>query len=184
VPGFALGQWRHFAISFESINGNSGVIRLYLNGALAATDPSVTLNMSSDKFAVFGGHGSTSFAVTRWFNGRLDDCAIFNGLLSVAEISQLAARPAGYLGGASRTNTVAIDISLPEPPRLTITRISSVQFLLNVSGTSSGPDYHVETSTNLLDWTSVFATNAPAFAWSDPETNSRPRKFYRVRVEP
>lgn len=58
------------------------------------------------------------------------------------------------------------------------------QFSFRVSG-QSGPDYAVEASTNLTQWSAVFVTNSPAlpFLWSD--TNSgMPRRFYRVKLGP
>lgn len=58
------------------------------------------------------------------------------------------------------------------------------QFSFNVSG-QSGPDYAIETSTNLTDWSNVFITNSPAlpFVWTD--TNSAaPQRFYRIKLGP
>lgn len=49
-----------------------------------------------------------------------------------------------------------------------------------------GPDYLIEASSNLLGWTTVFATNSPPlpFNWFDPDTNIQPQRFYRVRLGP
>jgi hypothetical protein len=49
-----------------------------------------------------------------------------------------------------------------------------------------GPDYLVEASSNLLNWTTVFATNSPTtpFSWIDSETNQLPQRYYRVRLGP
>ena len=58
------------------------------------------------------------------------------------------------------------------------------QFSFSISG-QSGPDYAVETSTNLTQWSSVFITNSPAlpFVWTD--TNSAvPQRFYRIKLGP
>jgi hypothetical protein len=54
----------------------------------------------------------------------------------------------------------------------------------NISG-QSGPDYAVETSTNLMQWSTAFITNSPAlpFLWTD--TNSiEPQQFYRLKLGP
>jgi hypothetical protein len=53
-----------------------------------------------------------------------------------------------------------------------------------VSG-QSGPDYAIETSTNLTQWSNVFITNSPAlpFNWTDTVTNS-PQRFYRIKLGP
>jgi hypothetical protein len=187
VPGTTLGQWHHFAISFESTNANSGILRLYRNGALAGTDYSVTLNMPAGKMAIFGGHYSTSFAVTRWFNGRLDDCAVFSGVLSQAEIQQLAARPAGYLGGSSTSNAVSVNVQ-PVRPVLSASGIRNGLFHFTVTG-KSGPDYTIQTSTNLANpegWTTLLVSNSPALPFTvvDPVTATEPARFYRVLLGP
>lgn len=52
-------------------------------------------------------------------------------------------------------------------------------------GGQSGPDYEVETSSNLTQWSAVFVTNSPAlpFVWAD--TNSWvPLRFYRIKLGP
>jgi hypothetical protein len=58
------------------------------------------------------------------------------------------------------------------------------QFGFNVSG-QTGPDYEIQTSTNLTQWSPVFTTNSPAmpFNWQDlAATNSM--GFYRIVVGP
>ena len=54
-----------------------------------------------------------------------------------------------------------------------------------VSG-QSGPDYAIEASTNLAQWSSVFITNSPAlpFTWTDTATNNGPQRFYRIKLGP
>jgi hypothetical protein len=53
-----------------------------------------------------------------------------------------------------------------------------------VSG-QSGPDYAIEASTNLTQWSNVFITNSPVlpFIWTDAATNG-PQRFYRVKLGP
>ena len=72
---------------------------------------------------------------------------------------------------------------------LTLPSVSSLawnngQFSLQVSG-QAGPDYEIQTSTNLTQWSAVYTTNSPAmpFSWQDiAATNSA--SFYRVVVGP
>jgi len=72
---------------------------------------------------------------------------------------------------------------------LTLPSVSSLawnngRFSLQVSG-QAGPDYEIQTSTNLMQWSAVFTTNSPAmpFSWQDiAATNSA--RFYRVVVGP
>ena len=49
-----------------------------------------------------------------------------------------------------------------------------------------GPDYSVQTSSNLTDWVTVFTTNSPAtpFSWTDPAAAQLPAQFYRVLLGP
>ena len=58
------------------------------------------------------------------------------------------------------------------------------QFSFNVSG-QTGPDYAIETSTDLTQWSNVFSTNSPPlpFNWTDATTNS-PQRFYRIKLGP
>jgi hypothetical protein len=58
------------------------------------------------------------------------------------------------------------------------------QFSFNVSG-QTGPDYAIETSTNLTQWSNIFITNSPAlpFNWTTAVTNS-PQRFYRIKLGP
>ena len=58
------------------------------------------------------------------------------------------------------------------------------QFSFNVSG-QTGPDYAIEMSTNLVQWSNVFITNSPTlpFNWTDDATNS-PQRFYRIKLGP
>ncbi|HRT55944.1 MAG TPA: DNRLRE domain-containing protein, partial [Candidatus Paceibacterota bacterium] len=116
VAGVIPNQWYHAAVTFRATSGNTGEIAFYLNGNLAGSDSSVTLNMVSGSSAVFGGHMSSAFAVTRWFNGLIDDAAIFRGALSAQEISRLISLPAAYLGGARATNTVFLNVLPPNHP--------------------------------------------------------------------
>jgi hypothetical protein len=49
-----------------------------------------------------------------------------------------------------------------------------------------GPDYSIQTSTNLYDWTTVFTTNQPAvpFNWIDTNPVQPAVLFYRILLTP
>ena len=54
----------------------------------------------------------------------------------------------------------------------------------NVSG-QSGPDYAIEASTNLTQWSNVFITNSPALPFNWTDTNFiTPQRFYRAALLP
>jgi hypothetical protein len=58
------------------------------------------------------------------------------------------------------------------------------QFGFNVNG-QSGPDYAIETSTNLTQWSNIFITNSPMLPFNWTDTNSAaPQQFYRVKLGP
>jgi len=48
----------------------------------------------------------------------------------------------------------------------------------------TGPDYTIESSWNLIDWTSLLTTNAPALPFTFAEPRHPTNRFYRVRLEP
>ena len=58
-------------------------------------------------------------------------------------------------------------------------------FSFIVSG-QSGPDYAVEVSTNLTQWSALFITNSPAlpFLWTDTNPPTAPHLFYRIKLGP
>jgi fibronectin type 3 domain-containing protein len=59
------------------------------------------------------------------------------------------------------------------------------QFSLQVSG-QVGPDYRIETSTDLKDWEGVFTADSPElpFTWTDSNTGDSSQRFYRIKVGP
>jgi hypothetical protein len=84
----------------------------------------------------------------------------------------------------SATQSFSVVVNPLSAPGISSISFAGGQFGFNVSG-QSGPDYAVETSTNLAQWSAVFTTNSPAlpFVWTD--TNSAaPQRFYRVKLGP
>lgn len=84
----------------------------------------------------------------------------------------------------SSTQNFSVIVTPLSAPGLSNVSLAGGQLAFNISG-QSGPDYAVETSTNLAQWTTAFVTNSPAlpFAWTD--TNSTgPQQFYRVKLGP
>lgn len=74
------GQWHHLAAVHEN-----GVIRLYLDGSEVITG-SVTGQATEEMNLVLGRLG---LANSRWFDGNLDDLAIFDEALSSSEIGDV-----------------------------------------------------------------------------------------------
>ncbi len=84
----------------------------------------------------------------------------------------------------SATQSFAVMVNPLTAPMVSTVSVAGGQFSFSVSG-QSGPDYAVETSTNLTQWSNVFITNSPTlpFNWTDAATNS-PQRFYRIKLGP
>jgi uncharacterized protein (DUF2062 family) len=103
---------------------------------------------------------------------------------------------------ANTTNPIALEVTASGSPSLSATQTFTVtvnpltlpsvsslawnngQFSFLVSG-QTGPDYEIQTSTNLTQWSTVFITNSPAmpFSWQDLAATN-PVQFYRIAVGP
>ncbi len=84
----------------------------------------------------------------------------------------------------SATQNFSVVVNPLSMPGISNLSFAGGQFSFSING-QSGPDYAVETSTNLTQWSNVFITNSPAlpFTWTDTTTNS-PQRFYRVKLGP
>jgi hypothetical protein len=84
----------------------------------------------------------------------------------------------------SATQSFAVAVSPLARPQLSASLVSSGRVALRVSGVS-GPDYEIQSSTNLVDWSAVFKTYSPAvpFVWTNSNT-ALPMSFFRVLVGP
>ncbi len=81
------------------------------------------------------------------------------------------------------TQTFNVVVSLPPQPTMQQAVFTNGQFQLLIGGVS-GPDYYVQASPDLINWTTV-DTNLSAsvpFLWTD--TNRFSRRFYRVLLGP
>lgn len=89
-------------------------------------------------------------------------------------------------GTPSLSATQSFSVIVPPlvQPALSIPSLSSGQLTLQVNG-ASGPDYQIQASSNLVDWTAVFTTNAPLvpFFWTSDMTNG-PVNCFRIQVGP
>jgi hypothetical protein len=104
---------------------------------------------------------------------------------------------------ASTTNSIVLKVSDNNLPVLNATQsfliivnplskpsfssigVNNGQFNLQLNG-QAGPDYEVQVSTNLFDWSSLFIANSPSMPWTWTDTNAGllPARFYRVKVGP
>jgi hypothetical protein len=91
---------------------------------------------------------------------------------------------AGGAPGLNATQSFSVMVNPLTRPSLASVSFSNGLFTLQISG-QAGPDYEIQTSTNLAQWNAVFTTNSPAmpFTWQDLTASSATR-FYRVVVGP
>ena len=84
----------------------------------------------------------------------------------------------------SATQSFSVIVNPLSAPGIGSISAAGGQISFSVSG-QSGPDYAIETSTNLTQWSNVFITNSSAlpFTWTDAATNS-PQRFYRIKLGP
>ena len=84
----------------------------------------------------------------------------------------------------SATQSFSVVVNPLSAPGISSISFAFGQFSFNVTG-QSGPDYAIETSTNLTQWSNVFTTNSPAlpFNWTATATNG-PQRFYRIKLGP
>jgi carbonic anhydrase/acetyltransferase-like protein (isoleucine patch superfamily) len=85
----------------------------------------------------------------------------------------------------SATQNFSVVVAPLNRPMLNTVSFAANQIALQISG-DSGPDYTIQCSTNLFDWSPLFFTNAPAlpFFWTDTNSGAWPARFYRVLLGP
>ena len=87
--------------------------------------------------------------------------------------------------GLSATQNFSVTVLPATPPLLSAPGFGQGLFGLSVGGIV-GPDYIVQSSTNLSTWANRFTTNPAAlpFYWSETNPATKPRQFYRVLLGP
>ena len=79
-----------------------------------------------------------------------------------------------------------LQVELAARPDLSIAMSQLGQPTLTING-STGPDYILQVSTNLVRWDDAVTNVSPAtlpFQWTDTNTIPQTQRFYRVRLEP
>jgi hypothetical protein len=85
----------------------------------------------------------------------------------------------------SATQSFTITVNPLPQPTVTSIVLNNGQMGFQVSG-HAGPDYAMQVSLNLLNWSTLFITNSPAmpFTWTDTNAATLPSRFYRIKVGP
>ena len=83
------------------------------------------------------------------------------------------------------TQSFTVTVTNLVPPQFSTVSAANGQLVLQVNG-ASGPDYQIQSSSNLVNWSAVFITNSPPmpFVWTDDISSGPPINFYRVLVGP
>jgi hypothetical protein len=86
--------------------------------------------------------------------------------------------------GMGAAQSFVVTVSPLARPMISTISGPAGQLVLRVNG-DSGPDYQIQTSTNLVDWAAVFTSNsAPVpFTWTNDNTGL-PMNFFRILVGP
>jgi hypothetical protein len=85
----------------------------------------------------------------------------------------------------SATQSFTVTVHPLTQPTVASIALNNGQLEFQVSG-AAGPDYAVQSSTNLIDWNILFITNSPAmpFQWMDTNAAELPAQFYRIKAGP
>jgi len=85
----------------------------------------------------------------------------------------------------SATNSFSVMVSaVVSPTNLTAAYVDNA-YQMQIGG-DVGPDYILQASTNLVDWTLLISTNPTAmpFIWSDFDASAYPMRYYRILLGP
>jgi arylsulfatase A-like enzyme/methionine-rich copper-binding protein CopC len=97
--------WQHVAYSVSSTGGTN----LYLNGTVVGTNPALTTHTPSslNNFTI-GARPDSTTANPGWFDGLIDDVAVFDGVLDSTQLSNVITLGAENFAGAPNDFTTWI----------------------------------------------------------------------------
>jgi hypothetical protein len=85
----------------------------------------------------------------------------------------------------SATQGFSVTVNRPVQPGLASPSLADGKFGMTISG-DAGPDYTIQASSNLLNWSSILTTNPPStpFLYLDTAATNYPQRFYRILLGP
>ncbi|MEQ1861915.1 MAG: autotransporter-associated beta strand repeat-containing protein, partial [Chthoniobacteraceae bacterium] len=110
-PNVPIGEWHHITLTYDRTATNLGTLALYVDGFLAGSVASVTMDVSQSASLSVGGTGSTAASLDRWFDGSLDDVLLQSGLNSRTETWFLAKMGTRHYNGLTASGTVSVTVS-------------------------------------------------------------------------
>jgi hypothetical protein len=87
----------------------------------------------------------------------------------------------------SATQNFKITVNPLVLPAVSSVTWNNSQLTLQVTNSILGPDYSVQASSNLVNWSTLFITNSPpvtSFLWTDSNAAASPVQFYRIKTGP
>jgi len=104
----STGSWQHIAVSWQS---GTGATAFYINGSAAGTGTNTTTLSSGTTKVTIGTKATPSGS--NFFNGLMDEVALFNSVLSASQISNIYKGETN--GGSGGTNGVPGDLATFSP---------------------------------------------------------------------
>jgi len=137
--------------------------------------------------------GSTPLAYQWYFNTNTPLANATNVTLILANVqttnagaySVIVTNTAGSVISSNAILTVSSGAPSSQPQLSGFIYNNDGTFSLTVNG-DTGPDYIVQASTNLTDWTSIFTNHSPIppFVWTDLIASNFSQRFYRIQLGP
>jgi len=153
---------------------NAGVTLMITN---AATDPNVPPALT---FSLLSGPTNAALTALNATNILFK----WRPLVSQANTTNLIIVKVADSVGQSATNSFKVIVNPLAQPRFSSINASGGQINLALTGTT-GPDYTLWTSTNLVTWQTLSTTNSPPLPITLVVTNTRDRmRFYRIQAGP
>jgi beta-galactosidase len=164
------------AIPNQTVNVGQTIV-LSANAADADAPPSVLtfslLSAPANATLVKSNTNSAAFYWQPWVNNANSTNLV---VLKVADDA---------VPGLSTTQSFQVTVNPLTLPSFLTPTWNNGQLGLTVVG-QFGPDYGVQASSNLVNWSLLWTTNSPAmpFSWVDTNANAYPDRFYRLMVGP
>jgi hypothetical protein len=121
----ADGNWHHFATSVPD-GGNSGGVKLYVDGAATSGSGTTSINTSNANDIKIGTDGST------FFNGQLDDVRLYNAELNASMISKLYGSGMGDFNRLHIKTSGSVSVTASQPGDQTYAQAPSVTTNLTI----------------------------------------------------
>lgn len=113
APGtIPLNQWTHVAMSVSSTAG----LTIYINGTAAGTDPAATAHTVHNNFRI----GARPDGTSSYFDGLIDDVAIFDGVLTQTQLGHVITHGAANFEGVTDNTPPATTTLAPGDGALTV----------------------------------------------------------------